>query len=69
MRIAKGEPCAEPLGERLVFLGIDPTYGPQFRSEPHLCAKPASVTGDDGRRRCIQHDRMARGLSGKWVNS
>lgn len=29
------------------------------------CGKPATATGADGVARCWQHDRMARGLSGR----
>jgi hypothetical protein len=57
--------CGWPLGDRLVYLG---GYGidAMFRKEPHSCSKPATVVGLDGVARCPQHDRKARGLSGKW---
>lgn len=39
----------------------------KWRREPHVCGRPANVQGPDGLMRCVQHDRKARGLSGKWV--
>ena len=54
--------CATPLGNRLVR-GLD-----GLEWVPYSCSKPAIVQGTDGRYRCIQHDRISRGLSGKWTN-
>ena len=60
MRVS-AHPCGV-LGNPPVRLALD---GGQFREVPNTCAKPANHEGPDGVKRCWQHDRMARGLSGK----
>lgn len=58
--------CGTPLGMRLVPGDWNEERGTIWRYEPHSCGKPARVRGADGIYRCVQHDRMARGLPGKW---
>jgi len=59
-------PCGKPLGRRLIMApNDDGSMG--FLSVPSQCEKPANFEGPDGVKRCAQHDRMARGLSGKWT--
>lgn len=54
--------CGKPLGTRLA-----PNGAGGWAWVPYSCGKPATATGPDGVLRCVQHDRMARGLPGKWT--
>jgi len=63
------EECGTPLGYRLVPNGKSAAEGSIWRREPYSCGKPGKVRGEDGRFRCVQHDRMSRGLPGKWVGA
>jgi hypothetical protein len=57
--------CGLLLGDRLV-IAHDPA-GTVWKRVPYTCSKPAKFEGADGVMRCVQHDRMSRGLSGKWT--
>ena len=67
MRKDAANPCGKAIGTRLALIRR-PDGSEGFEEVPSFCGRPANAQGPDGVVRCVQHDRMARGLPGGGRN-
>lgn len=65
MRKTSDHPCGIPIGDGTRLALVRKEDGSEaFERVASTCGRPANARGADGVMRCVQHDRMTRGLPG-----